>query len=73
MITPIEQYGLETEVAQHLSDNYGDRAWTVCEYMEPTGERWPLYGSRLNPIYPCELSVVHISHLPDIPRPEPQS
>jgi glycerol-3-phosphate dehydrogenase len=38
IITPLEQYGPETEVAQHLSDNYGDRAWTVCEYMEPTGE-----------------------------------
>ncbi|KAG6880683.1 hypothetical protein C0993_005143, partial [Termitomyces sp. T159_Od127] len=22
------QYGLETDVAKHLSDNYGDRAWT---------------------------------------------
>ena len=45
------QYSLEAEVAQHLSDNHGDRAWTVCEYMEPTGGRWPLYGDRLRPIY----------------------
>ena len=56
LMTLPEQYGLETEVAQHLSDNYGDRAWTVCEYMEATGERWPLYGKRLDPAYPCKLS-----------------
>ncbi|GLB40496.1 putative FAD-dependent glycerol-3-phosphate dehydrogenase family protein [Lyophyllum shimeji] len=24
----IQRYGLETDVAKHLSDNYGDRAWT---------------------------------------------
>lgn len=58
-----EQYGLETEVARHLSDNYGDRAWTVCEYMEPTGERWPLYGKRLNPIYPCKFLGGMRSHV----------
>jgi len=72
MITLFEQYGLETEVAQHLSDNYGDRAWTVCEYMEPTGERWPLYGNRLNPVLPCKLfsGISPIIYLPEIPRPD---
>jgi glycerol-3-phosphate dehydrogenase len=38
---------LETDVAKHLSDNYGDRAWTVCSLASPTGERWPLHGKRL--------------------------
>ncbi len=74
LMTLFEQYGLETEVAQHLADNYGDRAWTVCEYMEATGERWPLYGNRLDSVYPCKLSSgirSHIFHLPVIPRPQP--
>lgn len=47
------QYGLETEVARHLSDNYGDRAWTVCTFAAPTGETWPLHGHRISPNYPC--------------------
>ncbi|EAU86393.2 glycerol-3-phosphate dehydrogenase [Coprinopsis cinerea okayama7 len=48
----IQTYGLETEVARHLSDNYGDRAWTVCSLAEPTGEPWPLYGKRIAAQYP---------------------
>jgi glycerol-3-phosphate dehydrogenase len=32
--------------SQHLSDDYGGRAWTGCEYLEPTGERWPLHGKQ---------------------------
>ena len=49
----IQRYGLETEVAKHLSENYGDRAWTVCTFAAPTGESWPLHGHRLSPNYPC--------------------
>ncbi|THH20614.1 hypothetical protein EW146_g811 [Bondarzewia mesenterica] len=48
----IQRYGLDTEVAKHLSDNYGDRAWTVLSLATPTGETWPLYGIRLVPQYP---------------------
>ncbi|KAJ7611615.1 FAD dependent oxidoreductase-domain-containing protein [Roridomyces roridus] len=48
----IQQYGLETDIAKHLSDNYGDRAWTVCSLAEPTGLAWPLHGHRLSPSYP---------------------
>ncbi|CAE6412332.1 hypothetical protein ACGC1H_005480 [Rhizoctonia solani] len=48
----IQRYGLETEVAKHLSDNYGDRAYAVCELAEPTGLTWPIYGRRLAPAYP---------------------
>ncbi|KAK7677701.1 hypothetical protein QCA50_019253 [Cerrena zonata] len=48
----IQRFGLETEVAKHLSDNYGDRAWTVCELAHATGNAWPLYGIRLSPGYP---------------------
>lgn len=50
------QYGLETEVAKHLSDNYGDRAWTVCSMAEATGASWPVHGIRLSPAYPCTYS-----------------
>ena len=52
------QYGLETEVAKHLSDNYGDCAWTVCSYANPTGKAWPLHGVRLAPGYPCKSSLL---------------
>ncbi|KAG5634611.1 hypothetical protein H0H81_001380 [Sphagnurus paluster] len=48
----IQRYGLETEVAKHLSDDYGDRAWTVCSLAEPTGKAWPLHGKRIAPQYP---------------------
>lgn len=33
----IQQFGLETEVANHLSESYGDRAWTVASMAKPTG------------------------------------
>ncbi|KAL0961472.1 hypothetical protein HGRIS_006416 [Hohenbuehelia grisea] len=48
----IQRYGLETEVAKHLSENYGDRAWTVCALASPTGESWPLHGVKLHSQYP---------------------
>ncbi|KAF8321962.1 FAD dependent oxidoreductase-domain-containing protein [Cantharellus anzutake] len=48
----VQRYGLETEVAKHLSDNYGDRAWAVASMAESAGRRWPLHGIRLNPNYP---------------------
>ena len=51
-----EQYGLETEVAKHLADNYGDRAWAVASMAESPGRRWPLHGVRLNSNYPCTVS-----------------
>ncbi|KAF8222388.1 DAO-domain-containing protein [Tricholoma matsutake] len=36
----IQQFGLDTDVAKHLSDNYGDRAWTVCSYpSSPPNQR----------------------------------
>ena len=52
LIAAPPQYGLDTEVAKHLSDNYGDRAWTVCDSSETTGYEWPLRGVRLTPLYP---------------------
>ncbi|KAF7762401.1 hypothetical protein Agabi119p4_8994 [Agaricus bisporus var. burnettii] len=51
-ISLIQTYGLDTDVALHLSGNYGDRAWTVCGLAEPTGENWPLHGTRIVAQYP---------------------
>lgn len=48
----IQRYGLATDVAKHLSRNYGDRAWTVCKLAERTGEDWPIHGQRLSSSYP---------------------
>ncbi|KAF8703045.1 hypothetical protein AX14_014250 [Amanita brunnescens Koide BX004] len=48
----IQRYGLDTDVAKHLSRNYGDRAWTVCELAERTGVAWPIHGKRLAASYP---------------------
>lgn len=48
----IQQFGLETSVAKHLSESYGDRAWTVASMSEPTGKSWPIHGTRLSPLYP---------------------
>ncbi|KAL4073287.1 FAD dependent oxidoreductase-domain-containing protein [Scleroderma yunnanense] len=56
----IQRFGLDTDVATQLSDNYGDRAWTVCTFAQPTGEQWPLHGVRLSPNYPyIEAEVLY--------------
>jgi len=34
----IQQFGLETDVAKHLAESYGDRAWMVASMEKPTGE-----------------------------------
>ncbi|GAA5998942.1 glycerol-3-phosphate dehydrogenase [Rhodotorula paludigena] len=48
----IQQFGLESDVAQHLASNYGDRAWGVCSMAKPTGLRYPVHGTRIDPVYP---------------------
>ncbi|KAG8968867.1 mitochondrial glycerol-3-phosphate dehydrogenase [Tulasnella sp. 419] len=55
----VQSFGVDTEVAQHLSQSYGDRAWTVLSYAESTGQRWPLTGRRLTPNYPYIEAEVH--------------
>ncbi|KAH8925599.1 DAO-domain-containing protein [Atractiella rhizophila] len=54
----IQQFGLETEVAKHLADTYGDRAWTVCSMANPTGKRWPVHGTRIDPNYPFLIEEI---------------
>jgi glycerol-3-phosphate dehydrogenase len=48
----IQQFGLDTEVAKHLSMTYGDRAWTVASMASATGQSWPMHGVRLSNLYP---------------------
>lgn len=48
----LQRFGLETDVARHLSNTYGDRAWSVCSIAEPTGQRWPVHGKRIDQLYP---------------------
>ena len=51
-INLIQHYGIETEVAKHLTEAYGDRAWTVAALCAPTEERFPVRGKRLSALYP---------------------
>jgi glycerol-3-phosphate dehydrogenase len=46
-----QTFGLETDVAKHLANSYGDRAWVVAATASLGGVRWPM-GKRLVPGYP---------------------
>ncbi|KAJ1930621.1 mitochondrial glycerol-3-phosphate dehydrogenase [Tieghemiomyces parasiticus] len=48
----VQSFGLETPVARHLAQDYGDRAWAVCAMAEPTGKRFPIFGRRLSQLHP---------------------
>ncbi|KAK2864989.1 hypothetical protein FQN49_004025 [Arthroderma sp. PD_2] len=51
-INLIQHFGLATDVAKHLTQSYGDRAWEVAALSNPTDVRFPLRGHRLSPLYP---------------------
>ncbi|KAI9729929.1 MAG: mitochondrial glycerol-3-phosphate dehydrogenase [Claussenomyces sp. TS43310] len=51
-INLIQHFGIETDVAQHLTESYGDRAWTVAALSAPTEQRFPVRGERISPSYP---------------------
>ncbi|CAI7642536.1 unnamed protein product [Penicillium manginii] len=51
-INLIQHFGLETDVAKHLTESYGDRAWQVAALSAPTHERFPVRGCRISPLYP---------------------
>ncbi|KAJ2901273.1 Glycerol-3-phosphate dehydrogenase mitochondrial [Zalerion maritima] len=51
-INIIQHFGLETDVAKHLTESYGDRAWAVAALCKPTQARFPARGERLAPLYP---------------------
>ena len=46
----VQDVGVESTVAQHLSETYGDRAFTVTRLASRTGVRWPVLGVRLHPV-----------------------
>lgn len=48
----VQDYGLEPEVAQHLANTYGDKAFAVAKLAELTGKRWPVAGRRLHSEFP---------------------
>lgn len=51
-INLIQHFGIETEVAKHLCEAYGDRAWQVAALCGPTGSRFPVRGERISTLYP---------------------
>lgn len=51
-INLIQHFGLETDVAQHLTQSYGDRAWQVAALSSPTNARYPVRGCRISALYP---------------------
>lgn len=48
----IQHFGVETEVAKHLSESYGDRAWVVASLCKLTNQRFPARGERISSLYP---------------------
>nr|POF10135.1 glycerol-3-phosphate dehydrogenase, mitochondrial [Quercus suber] len=51
-INLIQHYGIDTEVAKHLTTAYGDRAWKVAALCDPTEQRFPVRGKRISELYP---------------------
>uniref|UniRef100_A0A8B9IAK7 Glycerol-3-phosphate dehydrogenase n=1 Tax=Anser brachyrhynchus TaxID=132585 RepID=A0A8B9IAK7_9AVES len=56
----VQDYGLESEVAQHLASTYGDKAFEVAKIAQVTGRRWPIVGKRLVSEFPyIEAEVIY--------------
>ncbi|XP_030309839.1 glycerol-3-phosphate dehydrogenase, mitochondrial [Calypte anna] len=56
----VQDYGLESEVAQHLASTYGGKAFEVAKIAQVTGKRWPVVGKRLVSEFPyIEAEVVY--------------
>lgn len=51
-INLIQHYGLANDVAQHLAESYGDRAWDVAAMSSPTDTVYPARGVRVTPLFP---------------------
>ncbi|XP_033127941.1 glycerol-3-phosphate dehydrogenase, mitochondrial-like [Anneissia japonica] len=48
----VQDFGLESEVAQHLANTYGDKAVEVARIANMTGRRWPVVGVRIMEEFP---------------------
>lgn len=57
----VQDFGLECEVAQHLSKSYGDRAFAVAKMASLTGKRWPIIGKKIHPEFPYIDAEVTVS------------
>ena len=51
----VQDLGVDTQVAQHLSATYGDRAFSVGKMAQLTGMRWPIVGRRIHVDLPVEV------------------
>lgn len=59
----VQDYGLEEEVATHLMNTYGDKAFLVAQLADLTGKRWPVVGKRLHSEFPyLEAEVKYAVH-----------
>ncbi|GMH60117.1 hypothetical protein TrST_g8364 [Triparma strigata] len=55
-----QKHGMGVDVAAHLSNTYGARAWDVCDLSRPTGLNWPKFGVPVSSQYPyIEAEVVY--------------
>lgn len=48
----VQDFGLEPDVAMHMSNSYGDRAFAVAKLAHVTGKRWPVIGKKIHPEFP---------------------
>jgi len=48
----VQDLGVDTSVAQHLSATYGDRAFSVGKMASLTGQRWPVVGKKIHQEFP---------------------
>ncbi|XP_078259988.1 glycerol-3-phosphate dehydrogenase, mitochondrial [Rhinoraja longicauda] len=56
----VQYYGLATEVARHLAQKYGGRAFEVAKLAKMTGKKCPLVGKRLVADFPyIEAEVIY--------------
>ena len=51
-IKVVQDQGVDTQVAIHLAETYGDRAFSVLKLASRTGQRFPVIGKRLHPEFP---------------------
>ncbi|KEY64427.1 hypothetical protein S7711_05246 [Stachybotrys chartarum IBT 7711] len=51
-IPVIQHFGIETDVAKHLIESYGDRVWAVAALCKLTDKRFPARGERISQLYP---------------------
>uniref|UniRef100_A0A1B6D6V9 Glycerol-3-phosphate dehydrogenase n=1 Tax=Clastoptera arizonana TaxID=38151 RepID=A0A1B6D6V9_9HEMI len=48
----IQDFGLESSVAQHLAETYGGKAVEVAKLATSTGRNWPIVGKKLHYQFP---------------------